>query len=99
MNLQRRELSLQREELKLQRQEMADSRAELAKQADAQLALFHATTAQISVASIIARIEARKLLSQGSMFHEHVKEIEKYAGQLEELASQIGANHVDASDG
>lgn len=59
--LQRNELEMQRDELKLQREEMIASRAELANQTAAQMALFHATAAQITVASAQAEIEALKM--------------------------------------
>lgn len=62
--LQQDELRLQREELKLQREEMAASRGELARQVEAQQALFRASAAQVTVASVQAQIEAIKLDAQ-----------------------------------
>jgi len=64
LELQRDELKLQREELKLQREEMAASRHELTRQVDVQRALFRASAAQVTVASVQAQIEAIKLDAQ-----------------------------------
>ena len=64
LELQRDELKLQREELKLQREEMVASRRELTRQVEVQEALFRATAAQVTVASVQAKIEAIKLDAQ-----------------------------------
>lgn len=93
--LQRKELSLQREELKLQREEMAASRAELANQVVAQMALFHASAAQITVAATQARIEAIKMDSERLQPHardKHVHQIETLADALSALSNRVEGN-------
>ncbi len=90
--VQREELQAQREELRLQREEMAASRAELARQADVQFALFKATSAQVTVASVQAEIEAIKLEAEdynpGGRGN-HIKQIKLRAEALTKLANWL----------
>lgn len=89
--LQRTELALQREELKLQREEMAASRAELANQVAVQQSLFRATAAQVTVASVQAKIEAFKVLADNSPMHKshYASEINALATELQNLAKRV----------
>jgi hypothetical protein len=64
IRLQQSELRTQRHELRLQREEMVASRGELRLQVEMQLALLHATIAQIEVASVTIRTEAIKMESE-----------------------------------
>lgn len=92
LQVQREELQAQREELRLQREEMAASRAELARQADVQFALFKATSAQVTVASVQAEIEAIKLeagdYNPGGRGN-HIKQIKSRAEALTKLANWL----------
>ena len=92
LQLQQEQLSLQREELKLQREEMAASRKELSRQVEAQHALFRASAAQITVASVQAKIEALKLDAEqrnpGSR-DSQIKQIKSLADVLASLSEWV----------
>lgn len=101
LDLQRTELGLQREELKLQREEMAASRGELANQVKAQRAMFRATIAQVTVASMQARMEYLKMESEQMVPHARQQwwnQIRVISESLGELSSKIEADAAKEFD-
>lgn len=91
LELQRTELGLQREELRLQREEMVASRQELAKQADAQWALYQGTIAQVAVAGYQAKIEAFRW--DAYQWNEHTDARSRLAKPVRDIADELMKLH------